>query len=87
MADRRVTKTNKATDGDILALCQDSATWSPRSKASAIADIEGKMDRYYVNEAGYQSDVTVVTRDDGTKYLRTVADTGNKNNLDNLPDC
>ena len=40
MADRQVTKTRKDEEGDILALCDDAAFWSPRAKQDAITDIE-----------------------------------------------
>ncbi len=87
MADRRVTHSGKNTHGDITSLGNPGEWWSPRPKADAIEDIEGATHRYYVREAGYESDVTVVTRNDGTKYLRTTADRTSRNNLDNLPDC
>jgi hypothetical protein len=87
MADRRVTKSGKDKDGNITKLCNAGDWWSPRSKADAISDIESKTHRYYVNEAGYETDIAVVERTDGTKFLRTTADKSNKNNLDNLPDC
>lgn len=86
MADRRVTRSGKNRDGDITSLCKPGELWSPRNKAEAISDIENRIHRYYVNEAGYESDVIVATRN-GTKFLRTVADKSSKNNLDNLPNC
>lgn len=87
MADRRVKKSGKDKDGDITKLCSAGEAWSPRSKANVISDIEGNLHRYYVDEAGYATDVSVVKRTDGTKFLRTSADKTSKNNLDNLPDC
>ena len=86
MADRRVTKSGKDKDGDITSLCNPTGTWSPRRKADAIADIDSKSHRYYVNEAGHETDVRVITRD-GKKHLQTTADKTSRNNLDNLPDC
>jgi|GEM_PF-487966 len=86
MADRRVTQTGKDTDGDITSLCRPGEYWSPRRKADAIADIENRTHRYFVNEAGYESEVHVVERG-GRKHLRTYADATSKNNLDNLPNC
>lgn len=86
MAERRVTKTGKNTDGDITSLCNPGMSWSPRKKQDAIGDIEGRVHRYYVNEAGYETDVNVVSRD-GKKHLQTTADSTSRNNLDNLPDC
>lgn len=84
MADRRVTKTGKDDDGDITKLCGSS--WS-RSKALAIDDIETGNHSYYVNEAGYRTNVHVYTGAYGIKHLRTTADPASKNNLDNLPPC
>jgi hypothetical protein len=40
MADRAVRKTRKNSEGDITALCDDGAGWSPVSKADAISHIE-----------------------------------------------
>ena len=80
----RVTATGKDSDGDITKLCGSS--WST-SKATAIREIETGTFEYFVNEAGYRSTVVVRKRSDGTKYLTTLADKTNKNNLDNLDDC
>lgn len=87
MANRRVTHSGKNGDGDITKIGNPGESWSPRSRADAIRDIEGGTYRYYVNAAGYETDVSVVKLSDGTKYLRTTADKTSKNNLDNLPDC
>lgn len=86
MADRRVTKTQKNSEEDILGLCNPGADWSPRSKADAIRDIDNRLHTYYVDAAGYRTDIHVVNDPDG-KYLRTDADRSSGNNLDNLPDC
>jgi len=87
MADRKVTATGKDGDGDILRLCNSGQTWSPRSKAGAIGDIESGAHTYYVQQPGTtRVDVKVVDGANG-KYLRTTADKSSKNNLDNLPDC
>ena len=86
MADRRVTQSRKDKDGDITALCNPAADWSPRYKSSAITDIEAGTHTYYVDQAGYRTEVNVV-KDPKGKYLRTTADPTSKNNLDNLPDC
>ena len=37
---RYVRQTGKDSDGDITALCNSGASWSPRSKRLAISDIE-----------------------------------------------
>lgn len=83
MADRRVRQTGKDEDGDITSLCNTGEWWSPRAKADATSDIRSGAHSYYVEEAGYRSDVHVTS--DG--HLRTDADETSKNNLDNLPDC
>ena len=40
---RYVRATGKDGDGDITALCNSGATWSPRSKSDAIFDIDYKV--------------------------------------------
>lgn len=85
MADRRVRQTAKDRDGDITALCNAGEFWSPRQKGSAINDIETETHTYFVRE-GNRVEVGVVNGPTG-KYLRTDADPGSANNLDNLPDC
>jgi len=87
MATRYVTKTRKDSDGDITALCNPSATWSPRFKASAISDIELGIHQYKVIWAnGATTTIRVVNGATG-KYLRTDRDGTTRNNLDDLPDC
>jgi hypothetical protein len=87
MADRHVTKSGKDKDGDITSLCQSGAFWSPRQKADAIADIDGKVHSYFTKDSkGNRADVKVKERN-GKKYLTTDADSSSDNNLDNLPDC
>ncbi|MEL7462620.1 MAG: DUF3892 domain-containing protein [Pseudomonadota bacterium] len=87
MADRRVTKSGKDSDGDITKLCNTGMSWSPRLKAGAISDIENGTHTYYVQQAGEaRTDVHVVKGTNG-KYLRTTAGTQHANNLGNLPDC
>jgi hypothetical protein len=80
-------QSRKSMQGDVTALCSPGASWSPRSKADAISDIESGLHTYYVDAAGYRTTVTVVKQSDGTKYLRTTADKTSRNNLANLPDC
>jgi hypothetical protein len=86
MADRAVYKTAKDRDGDILALCADGQTWSPRSKPDAVRDIETGLHRYYVPWPEGSTWIRVVEGPRG-KYLRTDRDNTTKNNLDDLPDC
>ncbi|ASK18871.1 DUF3892 domain-containing protein [Halomonas sp. N3-2A] len=89
MAERRVTATGKDRDGDILRLCNGAyaGTWSPRSKANAINDIETRAHSYYVEDSyGRRANVLVVGTG-SNKYLRTNPDSSCSNNLDNLPHC
>lgn len=87
MAERAVHNTEKDEDGDITALCNPGADWSPRSKAGAIADIESETGpNYYVPWKSGRTEITVVKGPNG-KYLRTVRDGSTGNNLDELPDC
>ena len=87
MADRYVTSTTKDPEGDILALCNQGTTWSPRWKTEAIADIESGAHRYFVSWLnGPTTEVHVVNTQTG-KYLRTDRDSTPRNNLDDLPDC
>lgn len=84
---RRVYRTGKDSDGDITKLCNSAADWSPRLKASAIADIEAGAIGYFVEDSrGNQAVVKVMTVG-YTKHLTTTPDKSSENNLDNLPDC
>lgn len=86
MTDRAVQRTRKDEDGDILALCDDGASWSPRMKSDAIADIENGLHTYHVPWPGGRTEIRVVNGPMG-KYLRTDRDDTDTNNLDDLPDC
>lgn len=87
MADRQVTRSRKDRDGDILALCNSGQIWSPRQKREAIADIENRRHRYFVNLTGFgRVEIRVVQGSNG-KYLRTDPDRTSRNNLDDLPGC
>lgn len=87
MADRQVTRTGKDRDGDITALCNAGASWSPRKKWDAIDDIERRLQRYFVRwPEGRDTEIRVVNGPTG-KYLRTDRDATTHNNLDDLPDC
>ena len=87
MADRQVRQTGKDADDDIIALCSNGQSWSPRSKVGAISDIDSGTHTYFVQSAGTtRTNVQVINGANG-KYLRTTADSSSSNNLDNLPDC
>lgn len=87
MADRAVRKTRKDRDGNILALCDDGAPWSPRMKWDAISDIENGVHTYYVPWTTGRTEIRVVNDPVKGKYLRTDRDNTPRNNLDDLPDC
>jgi hypothetical protein len=86
MVDREVTQTSKNDSGDITALCNPSALWSPRSKEDVIRDIDSKDYTYHVNWPGKRTEIQVVEGKTG-KYLRTDRDGTTRNNLFDLPDC
>jgi hypothetical protein len=87
MADRQVTRSGKNKDGDITALCNPAAEWSPRAKAGAISDIENGIHTYYVQwPDGIRTEIRVVNGPTG-RYLRTDRDSSQRNNLEDLPDC
>ncbi len=84
MADRKVTRTGKDSEGDITKLC---GSWGQESKAIAIRQIDNRTTSYYVQQPGCgRSEIHVVNGPTG-KYLRSDPDTTSDNNLDNLPDC
>lgn len=83
---REVTHSRKDRDGDITALCNRGASWSPRQKRDAINDIEQRAHSYYTMVNGRRANILVVN-DHGNKYLRTHEDMTRRNNLDDLPDC
>lgn len=87
MAKRYVTATGKNTQGDITKLCNSGLTWSPRSKADAISDIDGGIHEYWVNWSNAPETKIRVVQGATGKYLRTDRDTTSRNNLDDLPDC
>ena len=86
MAERQVTQTGKNRDGDITALCNPSAYWSPRQKADAIRDIDDRLHSYFVMVSNRRVDIIVVNGPTG-KYLRTDPDQTTDNNVDDLPNC
>ena len=86
MADRAVRRTDKDDDGDITALCDSGAAWSPRLKAGAISDIESGLHTYHVPWKDGRTEIHVVNGPTG-KYLRTDRDETSRNNLADPPDC
>ncbi|MGM0587110.1 MAG: DUF3892 domain-containing protein [Bacteroidota bacterium] len=92
MALRRVTHSKKNSDGDIVAICNKVTSymapnnWRYVTKSIAVEHIENSEHRYYVNKAGFRTDVVVKYRY-GVPYLTTEADASSANNLDNLGNC
>jgi Protein of unknown function (DUF3892) len=93
LADYRVTKTDKASEWaggqhkHIAALCLEGRRRVP--KATAIANIESKLESYYTYADGQRANVEVVQRCNrcASKYLRTDRDSTIKDNLLSLPHC
>jgi hypothetical protein len=81
--DRRVRTVRRDREGNIVALCNAGASWSPRRKSDVIADILENKRSYYVQEQQRRSYVRVV---DGTG-LRTTRNVADVNSLDKLADA
>lgn len=78
--DRRVRTVKRDKRGNIVALCNPGAAWSPRRKAEVIRDILENKTSYYVQERERRSYVRVL---DG-ETLRTTRDATSVNSLENL---
>ncbi|MDA0797594.1 MAG: DUF3892 domain-containing protein [Chloroflexi bacterium] len=87
MANRLVTQSAKDSDDDIIALCNASASWSPRPTAGAITDIELGLHTYFTQGPGGTKTLLRVVNGTSAKYLRTDSDSTERNNLNDLPDC
>ncbi len=81
MINREVTQIKKDKNGNITALCNPIALWSPKLKSMAILEIEYKTHSYYVNINDKEIDIRVVNDPVKGKYLRTDPD----NTLNKLP--
>jgi len=89
----RVTRTGKEdvwTGGHhrhITTLCLEDGRRVP--KATAITNLESRLEQYYTYADGQRADVEVVQRCSrcNSKYLRTNRDTTIQDNLLSLPDC
>jgi len=87
MADRKVTHSEKDSDGDIIGLCWQGADGLKYvSRATAIGHLTKGTHRYYVEFEAPAVDV-VARPEDNPTYLTTEADGDSRNNLDNLDDC
>ncbi len=82
---RVVKQTKKDSDGDITALCNGAESWSPRSKAGAIADINAGIIEYRVKNSN--GPIVRVVHGSTGNYLRSDPDKTTSDNLDNLPNC
>ncbi len=84
MAERRVLRTGKDSDGDITSLC---GAWGSTTKSTAITEIRNGTITYYVKDASARrADVHVVNGATGP-YLRTDPNSACADNLDSLDDC
>lgn len=57
------------------------------SQAEAIAGIERREWEFFVSRGGRTADVVVAVSANGNKYLKTVADGAQPDNLLSLPEC
>jgi hypothetical protein len=81
--DRRIRTVRRDRGGNIVALCNSEAKWSPRRTSDVIRDILENKKSYYVQERDKRSYVRVV---DGDK-LRTTRDVAHANCLEKLADA
>jgi len=86
MAERKITKTRKGYDGDILALCNPDESWSPRFKNDAIRDIESNLHNYFVEVNKDRFNILIEIKR-GTKRLITDKQKLLTNKLEQLKDC
>lgn len=82
--ERRIISKKSDKDGDITHIYGNN--WGLVTVQDAIFQIEHNLYQYYVDEAGYRSDVYVEQTPWGRKFIKTYADRTSKNNLDNLPE-
>jgi uncharacterized protein YfaP (DUF2135 family) len=64
----------------------DGTHWK-LTEDEAIAAIENGQYEFYVNRGGYQANVIIEVSQHGHKYLKTVPDGEQPDNLLSLPEC
>jgi hypothetical protein len=87
MADRDVHQARHDSNGDVTALGNPQAYWSPRLKQDVINDIESGLHTYYVPWRNDPHTPIRVVNGPYGKYLRSDRDNTERNNLDDLPEC
>ena len=87
MAFRTVTSAFRDPDGDIIALGSQGDDWSPRTLDDVVTDIDAGIHHYAVVASGEPPTDIHVVAGAGGRFLRTTADAGLANNLDELPDA
>jgi hypothetical protein len=85
-----INKTNRFDPHDrihsIGGVNSDGGRWK-MSQKDAIRDIENGTYTFFVSAGGRTADVIVATSRYGNKYLKTVADGEQPDNLLSLPEC
>ncbi len=77
-----ITHTRKDDEGDIIKV---KTTHSEFTTGKVIEIIEGERDSFFVEDGTDEIPVNVI-QGENKKYIRTVKDGKETNNLDNLPD-
>ena len=75
MAIREVTMCRKDDDGEIVALCNPDALWSPRLKGDAINDIAKDIHTYYMLRNRKRVDIKIVQTTNGKSLKADSMDT------------
>jgi hypothetical protein len=78
--DRRITAVKKDRQGNIVALCNPSESWSPRKAIDVMKDIGSGMKSYYVQQLPKRTYLRLISGN-----LQTTKDATNGNSLTNLP--
>ncbi len=84
---RYITHVKKASNWDIIEICNPNEPWSPVNKYDAIYEIANSTCQYLVNWGDFSTFIKVVENNSNSKYLRTDKDSTARNNLEELPNC